>query len=332
MMSVNRREALKRGALGVAALAASAKGLKAAGAGGSALHAAHEPGASSTVGEVTRAGIDPLVFLETFDYGRVSRLPSGKTLREWDVRAIDREIEIAPGVFFPAWTYNGQVPGPTIRATEGDIVRVNFQNLGTHPHTIHFHGIHPAGMDGVFEVVLPGDSFVYEFEARPFGLHLYHCHSVPLKKHIAKGLYGAFIIDPRPARPPAHEMVMVLNGFDTNFDGENEVYAANTVAFAYQRHPITVRRGELQRLYLVNALEFDLINSMHLHGNLFHLFRTGSSRTPHEFTDTVMMCQGERHVLEFAYDEPGMFMFHAHQSEFTELGWMGMFNVTEATA
>jgi FtsP/CotA-like multicopper oxidase with cupredoxin domain len=327
---VNRREAIKRGAIGVAGIATGARALR--GSPGTAAHPAHNPNVAGAVGDVTRAGIDPHAFLEAFDYGSVSESATGRTIRTYELEAIDKDIEVAPGVFYPAWTYNGQVPGPTLRATEGDIVRVNFQNLGTHPHTIHFHGLHPAGMDGVFEVVGPGEHFVYEFEARPFGLQLYHCHSVPLKKHIAKGLYGAFVIDPHTPRRPAREMVMVLNGFDTNFDTENEVYAANTVAFAYQKKPITVRRGELQRLYIVNALEFDLINSMHLHGNFFHVYRTGTALQPHEFTDTIMMCQGERHILEFTYEEPGMFMFHAHQSEFTELGWMGMFNVVEAVA
>ncbi len=331
MNSVDRREALKRGALGVAGLAAGAGVLGASGPGG-ALVRAHHPDVAGAVGEVTNASIDPLAFLETFDYGTVERLPSGQIRRTYQLQAVDKEIEVAPGVFFPAWTYNGQVPGPTLRATEGDLVRVDFQNLGTHPHTIHFHGMHPANMDGVFEVIPPGQSYRYEFEAKPFGLQLYHCHSVPLKKHIAKGLYGAFIIDPRPPRPPAREMVMVMNGFDTNFDGENEVYAANTVAFAYQKRPIQVRRGELQRIYLVNLLEFDLVNSIHLHGNFFQVYRTGSTLAPHEYTDTLMMCQGERHVIEFRYDLPGRYMFHAHQSEFTELGWMGTFEVQEAVA
>jgi FtsP/CotA-like multicopper oxidase with cupredoxin domain len=187
-------------------------------------------------------------------------------------------------------------------------------------------------MDGVFEVVAPGESFVYEFDAEPAGLQLYHCHAMPLKKHIAKGLYGTFIIDPKTPRPPAREMVMVMNGFDTNFDGENEVYAVNTVAFAYQNTPIVVRKGELQRVYLVNVLEFDLVNSLHLHGNFFNVFRTGSGLQPHEFTDTIMMCQGERHVVEFTYNHTGQFMFHAHQSEFAELGWMGLFHVVDAVA
>ena len=72
-------------------------------------------------------------------------------VREYTLTATDKEIEVAPGVFFPAWTYNGTVPGPVLRATEGDILRVNFVNAGSHPHTIHFHGIHPTNMDGVFE-------------------------------------------------------------------------------------------------------------------------------------------------------------------------------------
>ena len=328
---MNRREMLKRGVgvAGVAGLSASTQLLKAA---QTVVPPVHAHLGAGTVGMVTKGSIDPLAFLETFDYGRVSRLPSGKTLREFSIHAVDKEIEIAPGVFYPAWTFNGQVPGPTLRATEGDMIRVQFQNAGTHTHTIHFHGIHPARMDGSFEMVAPGESFVYEFEARPFGLQLYHCHAAPLKKHIAKGLYGTLIIDPRTPRPKAREMVMVMNGFDTNFDGENEVYAANTVAFAYQKTPIPVKAGELQRIYLVNALEFDLINSIHIHANFFYVFRTGTSLTPHDYTDTLMMCQAERHIIEFTYDEPGDYMFHAHQTEFTELGWMGIFRVSGAPA
>ena len=119
-----------------------------------------------------------------------------------------------------------------------------------------------TSIDGVPGVgagnIEPGDSTVYEFDATPFGLHLYHCHSTPLADHIAKGLYGAFIIDPKDGRADADELVMVMNGFDTNFDRSNEVYAVNTVAFAYMHEPIRVKRGELVRIYLVNALEFDL--------------------------------------------------------------------------
>jgi FtsP/CotA-like multicopper oxidase with cupredoxin domain len=276
-------------------------------------------------------GFHPTALLRDFDHGRTRRLASGRVLREWDVVAGDKEIEVAPGVKYAAWTYNGRVPGPTLRAREGERLRVRFVNASSHPHTIHFHGIHTARMDGVLGIgagdVEPGRETVYEFDAEPFGLHLYHCHSMPLADHIAKGLYGAFVIDPTEGRPDADELVMVMNGFDTNFDRSNEIYGVNTVAFAYKDKPIRVRRGELVRIYLVNALEFDLMNSFHIHANFFDYYPTGTSLEPTELTDTVIQGQGQRGILELRFPFEGKYMFHAHVSEFAELGWMGFFEV-----
>ncbi|NIP60529.1 MAG: multicopper oxidase domain-containing protein [Gemmatimonadetes bacterium] len=329
---ISRRNLLKAGAAGAVGLTAAGGALGFQRAGQQAYpdeRRAH-PHVMGSKRDVDTSRFDPTAFLKDFDYGKVSTLPDGQTLREYELVARDVEIEVAPGVYFPAWTYNGQVPGPTIRCTEGDRIRVHFSNAGSHPHTIHFHGIHAANMDGVFEIVEPGGSFVYEFDARPAGLHLYHCHAVPLKRHIHKGLYGAFIVDPADRDlEPADEMVMVMNGFDTNFDGDNEVYAVNTVAFHYQNHPIPVELGELVRIYLVNMTEFDFVNSFHLHGNFFRYWPTGTRPEQYEYTDTVLLCQGQRGIMEFTYDDPGMFMFHAHQSEFAELGWMGFFDVRE---
>jgi FtsP/CotA-like multicopper oxidase with cupredoxin domain len=284
---------------------------------------------SGTVGDVDLSKFDPSVFLSNFDWGSESTGANGSTVREWQVTAIEKEIEIAPGIFFPAWTYNGQVPGPTFRCREGDLLRFHFTNVSTHPHTIHFHGIHAPAMDGVEPIIQTGESFTYEFPATPFGVHPYHCHVMSLKKHIHKGLYGTLIIDPPEGRPPAKEMIMVMNAFDTTFDNENEVYAVNTVAFHYAKHPIQVRVGELVRVYVTNMTEFDLINSFHLHASMFRLYRTGTSLDHYELTDTVTMGQGERAVLEFTLDYPGKYMFHAHQSEFAELGWMGFFEAVE---
>lgn len=332
---LSRRDLLKASALGAAGLAAATgaiafrPGTSAAQPDGHDGRAHMDAHSMDAVGDIDPKGFNPSQFLTEFDYGKVSTLPNGQTLREYYVAALDKEIEIAPGVYFPAWTYNGTVPGPTLRCTEGDRVRVHFSNAGSHPHTMHFHGIHPANMDGVFEVIQPRQTFVYEFDAEPFGLQLYHCHAVPLKRHIHKGLYGTFIIDPKQGRPPAREMVMVMNAFDTDFDGENEIYAVNTVGFHYQKHPIPVKLNELIRIYLVNITEFDLINSFHIHGNFMKVFRTGTNLEHYEFTDNLMLCQGERAVLEMSFKFPGKYMFHAHQSEFAELGWMGMFDVTE---
>ena len=302
-------------------------------------HAAHTMG---PIGTADLSRFNPTTFLRDWNfsslppqersrYYRETPRSDGTLLREYEIVAVDREIEIAPGVFFPAWTFNGQVPGPTIRATQGDRVRINFLNQGSHPHTMHFHGWHPPAMDGSLpeHQVAPGESFLYEFDAEPFGTHLYHCHAVPLKRHIHKGMYGAFIVDPRVPRAEADEMIMIMNGFDTDFDADNEVYAVNTLANHYMAHPIRVETGRLVRMHVINVTEFDLINSLHLHGMFFDVYRTGTRTIVDDHTDTVMLCQGERAMLETTFRYPGQFMFHAHQSEFAELGWMGMFEAVE---
>ncbi|MBX3011868.1 MAG: multicopper oxidase domain-containing protein [Caldilineaceae bacterium] len=296
-------------------------------------------GNNMLIGQVDHAknGFDPMQILVDWDYGTVSTLPTGQTLREYEVVAFDREIEIAPGLFFPAWTFNGRVPGPTIRCTEGDRIRIRFINAGTHPHTLHFHGIHPHEMDGVPGAgpgeIGVGETFTYEFDAEPFGCHHYHCHALPLKRHIHKGLYGAFIVDPKAGRPPAREFLMYMNAFDTNFDNENEIYAVNTVGFEYARRPIPVKVGELVRVYLINITEFDPINSFHLHAEFFDYYDHGTTLEPTLRTvDTIMQVQAQRGILEFRYRWPGQYMFHAHVSEFAELGWMGLFNVVSPEA
>ena len=133
---ITRRQAVKWGALGSVGLAA---------AGSACVPSPGKPLSSDTlkgglapghgshndmiaVGELRRGSFDPSAFLTHFDYGRVSKLPSGQTLREYEMEATEFELEVAPGVFFPAWGYNGQVPGPTIRCTEGDRLRVHFKN------------------------------------------------------------------------------------------------------------------------------------------------------------------------------------------------------------
>ena len=274
--------------------------------------------------------IDPDKYLRSFNYGRVSHLADGSTVREFTLVADDRQtMEISPGVFYNIWAFNGTIPGPTLRATEGDLIRINFVNNGSKPHSIHTHGIHKADMDGVFEIINPGGRFVYEFYAEAFGVYPYHCHATPLEEHISHGLYGVYIVDPKTPRPEADEMVMIMNGFDTDFDTENNFYAVNTIPFYYMHHPIEIEEGKLVRIYLVNMLEFDPINNFHLHGNLYELYRSGTSMAPDEYTDMVTMSQGERAILEFTYKYPGQYMFHAHKTEFAEKGWEGLFMVRD---
>jgi hypothetical protein len=284
---------------------------------------------SINAGETSEPNISPMKYLRDFNYGRVSTTENGITLREFTIIAEDKNLEVSPGVFMDAWTFNGTIPGPTIRATEGDLVRIQFINNGTEPHTMHFHGIHASEMDGVFDNIAPGGRFTYEFIAEPFGVFPYHCHTLPLEEHISRGLYGVYIVDPKTPRPEADEMVMVMNGYDTDFDTENNFYTINGIPFYYMHHSIPIEKDRLVRVYLVNMLEFDQINNFHLHANLFQLYRSGTNLVPDEYTDMVTMSQGERGILEFNYKYPGPYLFHAHKTEFAEKGWIGTFLVKD---
>ncbi len=244
--------------------------------------------------------------------------------RTYDLPVTARQVEVADGAVVEAWTYAGSVPGPILRATEGDRLRIRMANHTSHAHNVHLHGRHDPAMDG-WEPIPPGSEFTYEVVAEPFGLHPYHCHTAPIAEHIGRGLYGAMIIDPPGGRPPAHEVVLVLGGWDLDGDGRNEVVAFNGVAGAYHRFPIRVPVGELVRVYVVNLLEHDPVASFHLHAQTFDLYRSGTSLEPDEHTDLVALTQGERAILEFRLPEPGRYMFHPHQSRLAERGAMGWF-------
>lgn len=287
------------------------------------------PGSTGEV-DIEANGFDPMEVLTDFDYGKVSTLPDGRTLREFTMVAQVKMVEVMPGVSYEAWTYNGRVPGPTLRATEGDVLRILFKNGTDHPHSIHFHTIHPANMDGVYEPVPPGGTFTYELEATPFGVHPYHCHVMPLASHISRGLYGGIVIDPKGGRPKADkELIMVMAGNDLDFDNANDAYNVNFLPFYYDRNPIKLKKDELVRIYLLNLLEFDQSNSFHIHANFFDYYPTGTRLVPSEYTDTISQMQAQRGIVEFRYPYAGKYMFHAHKTEFAELGWTGVFEVEE---
>ncbi|AGN02638.1 multicopper oxidase type 3 [Salinarchaeum sp. Harcht-Bsk1] len=393
---VDRRAVL--GGLSIAGAAGGLMGLAGADEGHDGGSHGSSHGNFGARGEFDGDTLDPHEFLRTFNTGTEGQddlsqevyQEDGRTIRHYTIVAQDVEIEIAPGVTFPAWTFQGQVPAPTLRAVEGDLVRIDFVNGSQHAHTMHPHlENHQPEMDGVPQngtgLVDVGESFRYEWIAQPAGVHFYHCHALPLKEHMHRGMYGALIVDPDPERVREHpreyvnyhgpidetytdelvqrarsrnhtydenddvqELVMVMNSFDTNFDGENEVYAANTRAFAYApastdaddgdytpgetKHPIEIDRDRPVRIHLLNTTEFDPINSLHTHSQFFDYYDHGTTLFPtHKRIDTIMQCQAQRGILELDYSEheEGLYMFHAHQSEFSELGWMSFFEVVE---
>ena len=332
-------------------------------------------------------------YLTHFNCGRVSQDDNGQTIREFTlIVEEDQNVTISnAGHYFDAWTFNGTVPGPTMRMTEGDRVRINVINseYSEQTHSLHMHSIHAAEMDGVsvplssnsqghlhdvadsnyinntvtsaddvYEsgMILPGKSFTYEFVAQPYGVYPYHCHVNPIADHINRGLYGMMIIDPKQPREQMTEMVMTMNGYDMDYDLEgtvappsmaeirgeeereeeeerdNEIYTVNGKAFDYMDNPIPLNAREKYRIYLLNMVEFDLINSFHLHGDMISYIPGGTQYDSSQVNDVIELGQANRGIMEFEYDNPGKYMFHAHVQEFTDLGWMGLFDVRNNNA
>jgi manganese oxidase len=315
---------------------------------------------------------NPIQYLTYFNCGHVSTLENGTKLRQFSLIASENntipisDISTNDPVLYNAWTFNDTIPGPTMRMTEGDHVQITVynSNSSTHAHSIHMHSIHSGAVDGVMGpagTIPPGGHYTYSFIASPYGVYPYHCHVEPLATHINHGLYGVMVIDPKVARTPAKEMVMLMNGYNladdytpasqspegpptateirTNFSDVtkgategNQIYTVNGEAFLYRDQPIQLVTNQQYRIYLVNMLEFDLANSFHLHGQMFEYYPSGTAMNPSYKTDIVTLSQGDRGIIEFTYDKPGMYMFHAHVTEFTNLGWMGMFNVEDKSS
>ncbi len=338
----------------------------------------------------------PVEYLTHFNCGHVSKDAAGKTVRQFTLIVDeDQKIPITyEGHIFEGWTFNGTIPGPTIRVTEGDLVRIRVinSNDNSNAHSFYAQPIN-YGKENAFTktgqpggTISPGRSFTYEFVAQPFGVYPYYCHVEPMADHINRGLYGMMIIDPKEPRHEKEEMVMMLNGYDLDLDLEgptelppivpiegaqsnlpinssgnnttetnmsnmtevpipsndeengneestgreqrvNEIYTVNGKAFDYMMNPIVLNTGKPYRVYVANILEFDPVNSVHVHGAMFDWYSAGTNKTADFLTDIVTLAKGDRGIMEFTYAYPGTYMFHAHQTLFTDLGWMGLFDV-----
>ncbi len=242
-----------------------------------------------------------------------------------EMNIVELTREVGQGANAELWTYNGTAPGTTIRATVGDRLNITLINKTSRRHSLHFHGSHDISQDG-WQSVPPGTQRTYRIDAGPVGLHPYHCHTSPYAWHMVKGMYGVLIVDPPEGRPPAHEFVLTLSGFDVDGDGKNDVYAWNGIAGFYDRYPLKVPVGELVRVYVTNFVEYEGVGSFHLHGQTFDVYRSGTSLTPQDHTDVVLMGQTERAILEFRLPRRGRYMFHPHQIHMAQKGAMGWFS------
>ena len=235
--------------------------------------------------------------------------------------------EVAPGQTVDAWTYNGVVPGPEIRITEGDTVRIVVKNELPESTAVHPHGvIVPNKMDGVPFItqppIKPGETFTYEFVARNPGSHMYHSHHNSTKQ-VGKGLLGAFIIEPKyKSKDPTYDLeyTMILNDQLGGFTINGKGFPAT--------QPLTAKLGQKVRIRYMN--EGQMIHPMHLHGLPQLTFAKDGWNLPQPYmNDTVNVAPGERWDVIVDCTEPGIWAFHCHILSHAE-SEHGMFGMVTA--
>ena len=255
--------------------------------------------------------------------------PNPQTL-SYTLIAQDAEIEVSPGVRSTVWTYNGTVPAPTLRFTEGDDVTVKFVNKTPYAHTIHFHGTHDSANDGVFPQIMPGEEYTYHFVAQESGLFMYHCHAFPTSEHVRMGMFGTMIIDPaiRPMEP-AREYFFALSEFDPNNPLEyfTKYYMINGYANQYMDNPIQVVKGELARFYVIGVGGV-LQSPFHVHSTIVKVYPSGILWNEPYFAQTHLVGNGDTAIIEAKWEEPGKYLFHVHGIQ-EERGSMAIIEVLE---
>jgi manganese oxidase len=272
------------------------------GRGGEArLAAAAAGGAGTTAAALPEVrgvhGLQPLAY-ELDGATKVFRLTAEKI--RWETKE---------GTLVDAMAYNRMVPGPLIRVTEGDRVRIIVTNRMDEPHTTHWHGLFvPIGMDGVPGIsqdpILPGASFTYEFEARPHGTRLYHSHFNAARQE-GSGLYGMFIIEernPPPARRADREEIMLLA------DGMG--YVINGKEFP-MIDPIRMKIGERVRVRMANLGA--MYHPMHLHGGFFTVIAKDGFPVPMpQEMNTISIAPGETWDVILHPQFGGTWLWHCH--------------------
>ncbi len=230
-------------------------------------------------------------------------------VKVFEVTTTELDWEVTSGVRRKAMAFNGQVPGPTIRVTEGDRVRVILHNQMSEPTSIHFHGVMvPNAMDGVPYLTQPsvktGQSFTYEFVARPAGSHMYHSHFGA--DQVSLGLLGAFIIEPKDkSKEPKvdADVVMIINDGLHGFTFNGKGFPATS--------PIVVKQGQRVRIRWMN--EGQLIHPMHLHGMpMTVIARDGYPLAQPWKADTINVAPGERWDVVVDATELGAWALHCH--------------------
>ncbi|HEY7847308.1 MAG TPA: multicopper oxidase domain-containing protein [Candidatus Limnocylindria bacterium] len=300
-------------------------------------------GASQPPGENPTIDPDPNAPEYTPRDAAAPPVASGQ-LHELDLVVSEHEMTVAPGIVQSVWTFGDTVPGPVLRVTVGDTVRITLRNPDTNklPHSVDFHASLVAWNDEM-RTINPGDELVYEFEAKYAGVYMYHCGTTPALHHIASGMFGMIIVEPEGGLPPVdHEFALVQSewylGEQAGFVSLDKASAAapapdyvvwNGIANQYADHPIEVPVGETVRVFVLNAGP-SIDSSFHVVGTIFdQVIKEGVQlRRGNEGnwgSQAVDLSPAQGAIVEMHFDEDGLYPIVTHAFNFVGRGALGLF-------
>ena len=256
----------------------------------------------------------------------------------------DMTVEIAPGVKYNTWAFDGHgAPGPVIHVREGQTVAMTLTNGGAIPHSIDFHAARIAP-NVAFKDVMPGESINFRFKANDAGVFMYHCGTKPVLAHIANGMYGAIIVEPKEGLPKVdNEYVLVGSEWYLNGDGIKEPASLdmskararmadwvtfNGYANQYVTHPLTADPGETTRFWVVAAGPTNNVN-FHVVGTIFDRAWVNSdlASPPQRGVQTVVVPAGGGAVFDVKIADEGTYPFVSHAFADVDLGQVGLLKV-----
>jgi nitrite reductase (NO-forming) len=264
------------------------------------------------------------------------------TVHDIEFPIIAKDITVAKGFVVHAWTFGGTVPGPIIRVHAGDTVRVHLTNTDTMPHSIDFHASQTAMNDQMVEIAA-GATFTYTFTPEYAGVWMYHCGTAPTLLHIANGMFGMVIVEPKGGLPKADaEYTFIQSEWYLGAQGQPADYAKasaaapspdfvvfNGVASQYKDEPVEIPTGKRIRLFVLDAGP-NVDSSFHVVGTIFDRVRTegvlmDASANGGWASQAVDLAPAQAAIIEFRTTEDGMYPFVTHAFNFVNLGAVGIF-------
>lgn len=257
----------------------------------------------------------------------------------------DITVQIAPGVKYSAWAWAGGAPGPVIHVRQGQLVKITLTNNGAIPHSVDFHAARVAP-DKAFADVMPGKSVSYTFRANDAGVFMYHCGTKPVLMHIANGMYGAIVVEPRAGVLPKadRDYVLVASEWYLSSDGlgspaqfdmakaharQPDWMTFNGYSGQYVKHPLMAKPGELVRFWVVDAGP-SLDTDFHIVGTVLNTAYPFGDMNPADALhniQTVTVPAGGAGVFDVKIDKPGLYPFVSHAFAAVDQGQVGLLNV-----